>query len=60
MAQAGSSFKWLDTHMSTSTIPTSSYLATVVLNDCYNEVTAYTALGYCSFYNAYGFLGHAH
>ena len=50
IAQISSSFKWLDMHTSTSTTPTlsapSCYFTTAVLNDCYSEVTAYTALAY--------------
>ena len=39
------------------------YFATAVLNDCYSEVTAYTALAYSyctSFHDAYICLRHAH
>ena len=39
------------------------YLTTAALNDCYSEVTAYTALAYSywgSFHDAYGCLCHAH
>ena len=39
------------------------YLNTAVLNDCYREETAYTALAYfywASFYDAYGDLRHAY
>ena len=41
----------------------SYYLTTVIQNDCYSEVTAYTALGYSywdSFHDTYGWLRHAH
>ena len=41
--------------------PPPCYLTTDVLNDCYSEVMAYTALAYsywASFHNAYGFLPH--
>ena len=44
-----------------STLP--SYFTTAVLNDCYSEVMAYTALAYyywASFHDAYGWLYHAH
>ena len=40
----------------------SYYFTTAVLNDCYSEVTAYTALAYsywASFYDVYGCLRHA-
>ena len=56
-------------HTSTSTTPTfitealPCYLTTVVLNDCYSEVTAYTALVYsywASFHDIYGDLHHTH
>ena len=43
--------------------PPPFYLTTAVLNDCYGEVTAYTALAYsywASFHNMYGCLRHAH
>ena len=33
------------------------YFATGILNDCYSEETAYTAL---VFYEVYGYQGHAH
>ena len=39
--------------------PLRYYLTTAVLNDCYSEVTAYTALAYsywASFHDAYGCL----
>ena len=55
-AQTSSSFKWLETHTSTSTMPTFKTealhllkLTTVVLNDCYSEVMAYTVLAYSVF-----------
>ena len=56
-AQASSSFKWLDTHtyvyfnhahLQNWSAP-SCYWTTAVLNDCYSEVTAYTALAYSVF-----------
>ena len=43
--------------------PPPYYLTTAVLNDCYSEVTAYTALAYsywASFHNAYGCLRQAY
>ena len=56
--------------MPTLTIPTyitevtpPCYLTTAVLNDCYREGTAYTALAYSywdSFFDTYGGLHHAH
>ena len=42
---------------------TSCYFTTAVLNDCYSELTAYTALAYsywASFHDAYICLRHAH
>ena len=39
------------------------YITTAVLNDCYSEVMAYTALAYsywASFHDAYECLRHAH
>ena len=50
---------------STSTTPTSPlcYFTTTVLNDCYSEVTAYTALAYsywASFHDTYICLHHGH
>ena len=58
-------------YTSTSTTPTFiteafcavTYVATAVLNDCYNEATVYTALAYsywASFHDAYGCLCHTH
>ena len=38
----------------------SCYLTTAVLNDCYSEVTACTALAYSCFHNTYGCYGHTH
>ena len=63
--------KWLDTHESMSTTPTFItealhlviYISTAVLNDCYNEVTAYTVLTYsywASVHDVYECLRHAH
>ena len=57
--------------MSMSTTPTFitgalrrvTYFTKAALNDCYSEVTAYTALAYsywASFHDTYGCLHHAH
>ena len=57
--------------MSMSTMPTFitealclvTYVTIAVLNDCYSEVTAYTALTYsywAGFHNTCGCLSHAH
>ena len=64
IAYVSSSFKWLDTFTFASTIPTFitqvlhrvTYFTTAVLNECYSEVMAYTALAYscwASFHDAY-------
>ena len=50
------------THLDNCSVP-SCYFTTAVLNDCYSEVMAYTALPYsywASFYDAYICLRHAH
>ena len=69
-AQASSYFKWLNTrtcsyvnhtHLDNLSTP-SCYFTTAVLNDCYSEVTAYTALAYsywASFHDVYICLRHA-
>ena len=69
-AQASSYFKWLNTRTRSyvnhthldNLSPPSCYFTTAVFNDCYSEVTAYTALVYsywASFHDVYICLRHA-